>query len=335
MTFITKIQRQFHGIFRYWKNRRFRDEVRREKKQKYLFDTTKKGATFSLFSHNKKRFYYFNTLISIFEQNKVQFRLSFVLMGTFLCVSSIYIFFFSPYFRISPSKVIIERIDAVTDINIAYKSIEGVYGESIFSVDKNEVRTQMANLQKNLKRIDISRLFPNGLKIIIESYAPQFFVHFPDVEKNYIITSNGILIYQKTRDLPLYDLDLIDTRLSEVGFIEYKEAIREDFMRIVLISRDLFKQTFPTANIAKFAYFQAERELHIALESGTIILMRMWDDIEQQIAMLKYYNDSNKDIINSGNIQYIDVRTIGKVFSCAEKNLCKKNLARIYGPYYK
>lgn len=335
MTFMNKIKQSYHGIFRYWKNRRFRDEVRREKKQKYLFDTTRKGATFSLFSHNKKRFYYFNTLINIFEQNKAQFRLSFFLIGSFLCVSSIYIFFFSPYFRISPSKVIIERIDAITDINIAYKSIENIYGESIFSVDKNEVRTMMSNLQKNLKRIDISLLFPNGLKIITESYAPQFFVHLKDVEKNYIITTNGILIYQKTRDLPLYDLDLIDTRLSEVGFIEYKEAIRENFMRIVLISRDLFKQTFPTSNIAKFTYFQAERELHIALESGTIILMRMGDDIEQQIMMLKYYNDSNKDTINSGDIQYIDVRTLGKVFSCAEKNLCKKNLTRIYGPYYK
>lgn len=34
-------------------------------------------------------------------------------------------------------------------------------------------------------------------------------------------------------------------------------------------------------------------------------------------------------------MQYIDMRIPGKIFVCKEKVLCKNNLKRIYGDYYK
>lgn len=145
----------------------------------------------------------------------------------------------------------------------------------------------------------MSRLFPNGLKIIIESYGPEFFVRFPTSEKSYIITSNGILVYQKTNDTNLYFLDLVDPSFTEMSFIDYKEGVSEEYMPSILRARDIFKTTFPTGNIAKFAYFKSEREIHIALESGLIVLLRTADDIEDQILSLKIYNDKNKDFINS------------------------------------
>lgn len=273
-----------------------------EKKKRYLFDTRKpshKTMPFFTFFKEKKRFYYLNTFVNILEQNKNRFRLSFILIGTFLIVSSSYILFFSPYFRISPSKVIIERLDSITDINIAYKSIEDIYGTPIFSIDNNKVFEELKNLQKNIKSARVSKLFPNGLKIIIESYKPQFFVRFKNSEKPYIITSNGILVYQKSNDANLYFLDLVDPSFTEMSFIDYKEGINEEFMPFVLTSRDFLKNTFPAVNIAKFSYFKSEREIHIALESGLIILLRIADDIKDQILSLKIYNDKNKDIINS------------------------------------
>lgn len=211
---------------RYWKNRKFRQEIALEKKKRYLFDTHKSDLgdpSLFTFFRAKKRFYYFNTVINVLEQNKDRFRLSFVLIGTFLLVSSSYILFFSPYFRISPSKVIIERLDPITDINIAYKSIEDIYSTSIFSVESGDVLSKLTSLQKNIKHVEISRLFPNGLKIIIESYKPQFFVRFPGTEKTYAITSNGILVYQKMNDSSLYPLDLVDSNFTEMSFIDYKE----------------------------------------------------------------------------------------------------------------
>ena len=147
--------------------------------------------------------------------------------------------------------------------------------------------------------MEVSRLFPNGLKIIIESYKPQFFVRFPNSEKSYIITSNGILVYQKANDTNLYFLDLVDPSFTEMSFIDYKEGVGEQFMPFILRAREFFKTTFPTVNIAKFAYFKSEREVHIALESGLVVLLRSDPDIDNQILSLKVYNDKNKDFINS------------------------------------
>lgn len=302
MDLARKIRYGFQRIARYWKNRKFRKETALEKKKRYLFDeknSHRQHPSFFTIFREKKRFYYFNTVINILDQNKDRFRLSFILIGTFLIISSSYILFFSPYFRISPSRVIIERLDSITDINIAYKSIEDIYNTSIFSIDTDMVLGKLTGLQKNIKHVEVSKLFPNGLKIIIESYKPQFFVRFPNSEKSYILTSNGILIYQKANDTSLYFLDLIDSSFAEMSFIDYKEGIQEEFMPFILKARDFFKNTFPAVNIAKFAYFKSEREVHIALESGLVALFRTADDIENQILSLKVYNDKNKDFINS------------------------------------
>lgn len=333
-----QIRNYIQQVIRYWKNRKFRKETTLEKKKRYLFDAKKspdkRMSLFTLF-REKKRFYYFNTLVNVLEQNKDRFRLSFLFIGIFLIVTSSYILFFSPYFRVSPSKVIIERLDSITDINIAYKSMEDIYNTSLFSIDTNTILKKLTGLQKNIKRIEVSKLFPNGLKIIIESYKPQFFVRFPNSEKSYIITSNGILVYQKANDTNLSLLDLVDTSFTEMSFIDYKAGISEVFMPFVLKARDFFKSTFPTVNISKFTYFKSEREIHIALESGLVVLLRTADDIDTQILSLKIYNDKNNDFINSGDVQYIDMRVPGKIFTCKDKILCKTNLRRIYGDYYK
>jgi len=113
------------------------------------------------------------------------------------------------------------------------------------------------------------------------------------------VTSNGILVYQKTNDANLYFLDLVDPSFTEMSFIDYKEGVSEEFMPFILKARDLFKTTFPTVNIAKFAYFKSEREVHIALESGLIVLLRSADDIENQVLSLKVYSDKNKDFFNT------------------------------------
>lgn len=302
MDFMRRLRSGIQGIIRYWKNRKFRKEIALEKQKRYLFDAKKQHentpSLFTLF-REKKRFYYFNTIINTLDRNRDRFRLSFLLIGAFLIISTSYIAFFSPYFRISPSKVIIERLDSITDINIAYKSIENIYGTSIFSVETGEIFQELTTLQKNIKQVKVSKLFPNGLKIIIESYQPQFFVRFPSLEKSYILTSNGILVYQKSNDAHLHFLDLVDPNFVEMNFIDYKEGMREEFMKPLIVSRDFFKSTFPTVNIAKFAFFKYEREIHIALESGLVILLRAAPDIENQILSLKVYNDKNKDPINS------------------------------------
>jgi hypothetical protein len=270
MTLARQIRNNIQKIIRLWKNRTFRKEIALEKKKRYLFDAQKETKApptlFTLF-REKKRFYYFNTFINTFKEHRNHFRTSFLFISSFLVIGSCYVLFFSPYFRISPSKVIIERLDSITDINIAYRSIEDVYGASIFSIETNTIIEKLTNLQKNIKHAEISRLFPNGLKIIIQSYKPEFFVRFPTSEKSYILTENGILVYQKTNESNLYSLDLVDPNFTEMSFIDYKEGVSVEFMAFILRARDFFKSTFANMNISKFTYFKSEREIHVALES--------------------------------------------------------------------
>lgn len=334
MDLIKKIKLKTYRIKKYFQNVKFRKEIKKEKSKKYLFKTNKETKKWSLFEYAKKQKRFSTYLITTTENIK-NYRVLFSLIWISLTLLCTYIVLISPYFRISPSKVIIERLDTITDVNIAYKAIEKVYWESIFLIDKEAIRSNLISYQKNIKRLYISRLYPNWLKIIIESYKPQFYTEFAWIDKKYIITSNGVLIYEKNIDKLLTNLEIVDEWLIEAWFFDYKEWVNEEIMKKVIFTRDLFKDVFPNKNIAKLIYFKIDNELHISLETWTKIIIELNSEIWKQIAMLKFYNDNNKDILSSWDLVYIDSRIFWKIYSCSDKNLCYKNLIRIYPNYYK
>ena len=318
---------------KYFKNREFREKIKKEKSKKYLYSKSNRKVSFFDVYKNKKRT--FTNVLVVISNNSKKYKYQFLITWATLISLSFYIIFVSPYFRISPSKVIIERLDTITDINIAYKSIEDVYSSSIFLIDKNEIKKSLAWLQKNIFNVGVTRLFPNWLKIVIESYKPEFYTKFSGIDKSYLVTSNGVLIYEKNIWKMLYNLEIIDASLLENWFFDYKEWVDEETMKKIIYLRDNFKKAFQNKNIAKLVYFKTENELHISLDTGSIIIFELNDDLYRQIALLKFYNDMNKDNLSSGEIYYVDVRIIWKVFACKEKQVCKRNLSRIYGNFYK
>lgn len=333
MDLVRKIKLYHYRIQKYFKNRKFRQEVAKEKAKRYLYNKpVQNWANFFDFYKNQKKF---SNYINTFSNNIKLYKYLITWIWVLLIILCSYIIVVSPYFRISPSKLIIERLDTITDVNIAYKSIEDVYWQSIFLIDKNELKKSLLNYQKNIKNTSIIRLFPNWLKIIIESYSPQFFTQFAGIDKKYIVTSNWVLIYEKNIDKILYNLEIVDSNLIEAWFFDYKEWVPEKSMNQIIYTRDLFKQIFTWRNISKFVYFKLENELHINLETWTKIIVELWDNIQSELAMLKYYNDNNSDILSSWNISYVDVRIPNKIYACKEKTNCTKNLARIYSSYYK
>lgn len=318
---------------KHFKNKKFREHIKKEKSKKYLFSKNNKKMSFFDIYKNKKRS--FTSVLAVVWSNSKKYKYQFLITGATLIVLSFYIIYVSPYFRISPSKVIIERLDTITDINIAYKSMEDVYSSSIFLIDKNEIKKSLTWLQKNIFNVEITRLFPNWLKIIIESYKPEFYTKFAGIDKSYLVTSNGVLIYEKNIWKLLYNLEIIDANLLENWFFDYKEWVEESVMKKIIYLRDNFKKAFQNKNIAKLVYFKTENELHISLDTGSVIIFELNEDLYRQIALLKFYNDMNKDVLSTGEIYYVDVRIIWKIFACKEKQVCKKNLSRIYWNFYK
>lgn len=333
MDLIRKIRLTKYRIQKYFQNKKFRKKLKIEKSKKYLFKSKplEKMSIFSVYKWKKK----FSQFVNITTNKIKTYKYSFYWVWLLLIFLVWYVIIISPYFRISYSKIIIERLDSITDINIAYKSVEKINWQPIFLLDKNELKSSIQNYQKNIKNISITRLYPNWLKIILDSYKPEFFTQFAWIEKKYIITSNWVLIYENNIDNMLYNLEIVDNYLIEVWFFDYKEWVKEESMKKIIYTRDLFKDAFINKNIAKFVYFKLENELHINLETWTKIILELNMDINKQLSMLKYYNDKNNDILSSWDITYIDIRNLWKIYICKEKILCYSNLVRIYPSFYK
>lgn len=107
--------KKIRNIIKQYRNRSFRTAVAEEKSQKYLFRDEKIEArkkSWNIFRKNGERI----SPIGRFIQDKIQISpdirrrqesyLKFI--GLFLISACIYIIAYSPYFQMSPSKVLIE-----------------------------------------------------------------------------------------------------------------------------------------------------------------------------------------------------------------------------------
>ncbi len=322
-----------------FERREFRNRIREERSKKYLVPKTeaRSGAkVLETLSNPRKRTYAFaSTFYSRLEETGKRHTASFAVLGIFILLLCGYVVFGSPYFRISASKVIIERLDAGSDVNVAYKSIEPVYGKPIFSVTGREVSRMVIGTQKNVERAEVSKLYPNGLKIVLSSRPPEFFTYFPKTERYYGITGNGILVYQKSKGTDLPMLDIVDPSFAEGEFLDYKEGVSPGQMERIRTLRKAFAESYPESNVAKFTFFKTERELHIAFESGIRLLFSLDGTESEQFAKFRFWNAGEGSPIVGGKISYVDLRIPGKVFVCRDEGVCKKNLLRIYGDRYK
>lgn len=248
-----------------------------------------------------------------------------------LTVLTLYIVLLSPYFQISPNRVTIERTDEFSDINIAYKAIENVYGSSLWFIEKDEIRSSIQNLEKNVKTADITRLYPNGLKIVIESYPPVFQVNFRTIDRNFLLSENGILIPNHANRTDLMPLKVYSPSLLESTFLDYKEAIPSARMKRIGYVMETFKNEFPKVSVTGGSYYRVENEVHLFLENGERIILLLDDSIEKQLRTLKISDENTPGLLTSGEYFYIDARIVGKLFTCKDKPICTKNLEKIYG----
>ena len=166
--------RKIQHLIKQYKNRKFRSSITEEKNQKYLFRDEKietRKKTWNIFRKNGERVSPFTRFIQDkiyispnITQNQ-QMYLKYI--GLFLIFASSYILLYSPYFLISPSKVLIEGLDEGIDISVAYRSIEELYGENIFFIDEAKVALSLKKYQQNISLIRIDRLYPNNIKILL------------------------------------------------------------------------------------------------------------------------------------------------------------------------
>ncbi|MDD4151441.1 MAG: FtsQ-type POTRA domain-containing protein [Candidatus Gracilibacteria bacterium] len=307
------------------KNRKFYQKLNQEKSRMYLrdsdfsdnfcsrknkfkmFSLTRKYLNFIRINNNKYTPYYYYTAIA-------------------LIILSIYIFLFSSYFSVQ--KIYIERTDDLTNINLAYKAVEDLYGDSLFLMDENDVMAKIQSYQKNLKTINIRKMFPDSLKIDITSYKGAFNTKLFD--RDYIVTNNGILVPIKN-DSKLKYINIHFKDKDTLGIVDYKDILNGD--DIVTANKIITKinNSIFDLKIENIDFFPIEKEIHINSDLKTKFIYDLAGNVDEQIAKTSSFFEKYRDLYKSG-LNYIDLRIPEKIFYCSNsvKNTCEKNLKRIY-----
>ncbi len=350
MGFLAKIR----NYIKRYRNRDFRTSIAREKTEKYLFRDEKKWQRKPVFAFFRKKTERLSPF-SRFIQNKITTLhditsrqwLYLGYIGSFLILASLYIVFYSPYFHISPSKVIIEGWNEAIDITLAYRSVEEIYGESIVFLDEEALAQSLKQNQKNIKEIQIDRLYPNGIKILLLSYPVIFDTTVFSLENRiWGMTENGILIPRNAFEKNgKYRLVLVGETFTEENFLDYKESISESKTKVIVKILDFLITTYKDLTITRVLYFDKENEIHIETSYWFILLSFQDFDssrenesakyIKSELLTLKTYLDVRKEGEKIPAPVYLDARIPGKIFSCSDTVICKSNLRNLYGEIYK
>ena len=261
---------------------------------------------------------------------------------------SCYIIFFSPYFQVSPSNVIIESVNEGVDLNIAYRSIESVYWKSLFLLDEESTAINIKNSLKNVAHIRIEKLYPNGLKILITALPIPYKTKIIGFNKVWWLSENGVLIPNLetgTWSQKYEELEITSESLKWEIFLDYKQIIDHATMIAIQKIINLFKAEFEDLSIAKIRYFIQEDEIHLLLQNWWIIILSIQDNKQWEadsqleniessfIGLLRFFDDHKNELL-SWSITYIDARIPKKLFICRDKIICRDNLISIYGATY-
>ena len=146
----------------------------------------------------------------------------FTLFGSvslFLVITSVYYWIFeSRYFLVSSSRVIIESLDPFANISKAYESIGSIYETPIYTIEQKSIEELLRSDQNHLQNIEVNRLWPNGVQIIIQSQKPIATLNFLDSTKRLYLSQSGVIM---TPDV---------TRSSEIN--------EETLLPVVLLAND-------------------------------------------------------------------------------------------------
>ncbi len=354
MDFLSKIK----GHLGKRSNREFKKQVQEEKKQKYLFSedlTDKYRSSRAGFIMRKKRAIapYTNMFWEHVWVMRERFRESRILayIGITLIALSGYIVLLSPYFRVSPSHVLLEASNEWVDVSVAYRAIEDIYWQSIFLLDEEAVALTLKDSLKNISHISIDKLYPSGLKVLMTGSPIVYETRITGFERTWRMSENGVLIPKTTQSwgtgTELKQMEIISESLKGEVFFDYKQVISDEKMLLITRIMEIFSLEWPDAKVSKLRYFARENELHLTLTSGTTILLTLeadgniWDynkkieNIKNQLIWIRTYVGKYNQALTDGSNAYIDARVVKKLFTCRDQETCKNNLIRVYGDTYR
>lgn len=254
----------------------------------------------------------------------------FVSLSTF-----VYWSYYSPYFDIVPSNVIIESTDGFTDINKAYDSIANIYRKKIYLLDKENIRENLKKAQKQIADVSIDALYPNGVRITITAQKPLVIIKTGEKEIPLVLSQSGIFM---NADRSIGDLSMI----GQISMIQSdKERIKPgitnidpitlESLRFIINYLTIHEWNIIGLRIQEITLLQQEREIHCKYQKGSIFFV-MNKKIEEQMQNLELFASQNQTWFQ--NALYIDTRVAKRIFVCNDTNICHQNLNVLYPRLY-
>jgi hypothetical protein len=195
-----KILTKFIHRFR---DRDFRRQTEERKEKQYLFRANNpvgknrgKKSIKDFFSSPKNKKIALSPYTSFFQkgigksEKESLYTIALGYIGGFLILASIYVIFFSPYFQLSPTKIAIETQSPGIDLSIAYRAMEDQYYQSLFFLDEKQIGITLKKYLKNISKISVDKLYPSGLKILIDGYPIRYTATITGLEKSWAMTEN-------------------------------------------------------------------------------------------------------------------------------------------------
>lgn len=265
--------------------------------------------------------------IKIWNNNRKKI-IPYFLITIFLLIIIWIISILSPIFKIK--YIEITKMDNITNMDIAYKSVEDFRWKTIFNIKEIDVFNKLKNYQDNIRILDLNIKLPNTLKIKIGSFKKLYNVNIKG--KNYIILENGSLVPKNNIDKEL-DIITVIKDFSESMFFDYRNVFEAEYILKIKEIQRVVKDNIIDINIKELKYYENERELHIITKNDVILIFSLnsADSIENQIRNLIIFNNESEQISKS-DIYYIDLRIKDKIFYCPSENSaqCNKNIKSIY-----
>lgn len=265
--------------------------------------------------------------IKLWWENKKKI-IPYFLISIILLIVILIIVMLSPIFKVK--YIEITKLDNITNMDIAYKSVEDFRWKTIFNIKEMDVFNKLKNYQDNIRILDLNIQLPNTLKIKIGSFKKIYNVNIE--WKNYIILENGSLIPKSKVDEDLNTL-IVEKDFWESMFLDYRNVFDPIYILKIKEIQRVIKDNIIDINIKELKYYENERELHILTENDVIFIFSLdsSDNIENQIRNLIIFNNESQQISKS-DIYYIDLRIQNKIFHCPNENInqCEKNIKSIY-----
>lgn len=306
-------------IFKKKRNSKFRSATKKTKRKLFIKDIGK-------IKFKKRKNKSFLKFLQFFDLRIDKNNIVYIYVwGILVLLGLIGFVMFGPYFQIQT--INIARQDNLSNINIAYKSLETIRWTHIIQNDRLSVERNIKNYQENIKTVSLSRKWPNKLDITIWSYEPIFNTTIN--KKNYIILSNGSFIPEKN-DPNLKQLRIISNKRSS-SIPDYKKVIDKEYMDQINTAYKEIKTNIIRIQIEDMSYYPVERELILGIEGWAQLIFDLGKPITPQVKRLAVFDTENIKI-DIPSVVYIDLRIKNKVFYCTTETeyQCVINLKNIY-----